>query len=150
MRLAALSIATALGIGYFPFAPGTIGSLGGLLLWAVLPQNPAVTGAAILAICALGAWAAGAAERHFGGIDPGPVVIDEVMGMLVTLFMIPAGWPGALAGFLLFRAFDVIKPWPANRLEHLPGGIGVMADDFMAAVYSNLALRAILAVGVLG
>jgi phosphatidylglycerophosphatase A len=70
------------------------------------------------------------------------VVIDEVMGMLITLFMIPVGWPGAIAAFLLFRIADVIKPWPANRLERLHGGLGIMADDAMAAVYANLALRA--------
>jgi phosphatidylglycerophosphatase A len=104
---------------------------------------------AILAICVLGAWSASAAERHFGGIDPGPVVVDEVMGMLVTLFMNPVGWSGAWVGFFLFRIFDVLKPYPANRLERLPGGIGIMADDFMAAVYSNLVLRAILAFGFL-
>jgi phosphatidylglycerophosphatase A len=149
MRFAALSIATGLGIGYFPFAPGTIGSLGGLALWAVLPQTAISLGLAIAATFILGAWAGSVAERHFGGTDPGPVVIDEVMGMLVTLFMNPVGWRGAMVGFLIFRAFDVIKPYPADRLERLPGGMGIMADDFMAAVYSNLVLRAILAVGLL-
>jgi phosphatidylglycerophosphatase A len=149
MPFAALSIATALGVGYFPFAPGTIGSLAGLLLWAVLPDSAFGAAVAILAICVLGAWSASAAERHFGGIDPGPVVVDEVMGMLVTLFMNPVGWSGAWVGFFLFRIFDVLKPYPANRLERLPGGIGIMADDFMAAVYSNLVLRAILAFGFL-
>jgi len=69
------------------------------------------------------------------------LVIDEVLGMLVTLFLNPVGWPGAFAGFLLFRIADIIKPWPANRFERLPGGLGVMADDGMAAVYANLALR---------
>ncbi len=77
--------------------------------------------------------------------DPGPVVIDEVLGMLVTLFLNPVGWSGAILGFLLFRASDIIKPYPANRLEQLHGGVGVMADDLMAAIYANLALRAILA-----
>ena len=70
------------------------------------------------------------------------MVIDEVMGMLITLFLNPVGWWGALGGFLLFRLFDVIKPWPSNRLEQLHGGVGVMADDGMAAIYANLALRA--------
>ena len=64
--------------------------------------------------------------------------------MLITLFMIPAGWGAAVAGFLLFRVADVIKPWPANRLERLRGGVGVMADDAMAAIYANLALRLVL------
>ena len=79
--------------------------------------------------------------------DPGHVVIDEVMGMLITLFLIPVGWAGALGAFLLFRLVDIVKPYPANRFEQLHGGLGVMADDCMAAVYANLALRAILALG---
>jgi phosphatidylglycerophosphatase A len=85
--------------------------------------------------------AGNAAERYFGRTDPRHVIIDEVMGMLVTLFLVPVTAKGALVGFLLFRAADVVKPYPANRLEALPGGVGVMADDFMAAVYANLALR---------
>ena len=85
------------------------------------------------------------AERHFASTDPGPVVIDEVLGMLVTLFLNPVGWVGAFLGFLLFRLSDIVKPFPANKLEQLHGGIGVMADDLMAAIYANLALRAALA-----
>jgi len=144
---AALALATCLGLGYVPFAPGTFGSAAGLLVWAVLPQSTTAHGVAIVLIFAAGVWSAGIAEQHFRGTDPGPVVIDEVMGMLVTLFMVPVGWPGAAAGFLLFRVFDVIKPPPADRLEHLHGGMGVMADDLMAAVYANIALRITLALG---
>jgi phosphatidylglycerophosphatase A len=140
MRLAALSIATAGGVGYIPFAPGTFGSAAGLLIWALMPQAAVPQGIAILVLFLLGAWSGTVAERHFGGVDPGPVVIDEVMGMLVTLFMHPVGWPGAIAAFLLFRAFDILKPYPADRLERLPGGVGVMADDGMAAIYANLGL----------
>ena len=143
--IVALSIATAFGVGYVPFAPGTFGSAVGLIIWALLPSSPAAHAAAILVMFAVGAWSGTVAERHFGGTDPGPVVIDEVMGMLLTLFMHPVGWGGALAGFFLFRAFDVLKPYPANRLEQLPGGLGVMADDGMAAVYANLVLWAGLA-----
>jgi phosphatidylglycerophosphatase A len=144
---AALALATCLGLGYVRFAPGTFGSAAGLLLWAVLPQSPVAHGAVIVLIFAVGVWSAGIAEQHFRGTDPEPVVIDEVMGMLVTLFMVPVGWPGAAAGFVLFRIFDVIKPPPANRLEQLRGGMGILADDFMAAVYANLALRMTLALG---
>jgi phosphatidylglycerophosphatase A len=135
-----LSLATAFGIGYVPFAPGTFGSAAGLIIWAVLPSSIAAHAAAILLLFAIGVWSGTVAERHFGGTDPGPVVIDEVMGMLLTLFLHPVGWRGALAGFVLFRAFDVLKPYPADRLEQLPGGLGVMADDGMAAVYASLAL----------
>jgi phosphatidylglycerophosphatase A len=141
VRRFALLIATTLGVGYAPVAPGTFGSAAGLLLWALLPNAPAVQLTAIAVVFAAGSWSGTIAERHFGRTDPGQVVIDEVLGMLVTLFLNPVGWAGALAGFLLFRIADIVKPWPANRFERLPGGLGVMADDAMAAVYANIALR---------
>jgi phosphatidylglycerophosphatase A len=137
----ALFIATTAGVGYAPVAPGTFGSAAGLVIWAALPHTTLVQALAIAIVFALGSWSGTIAEHHFGKTDPGQVVIDEVMGMLLTLFLNPVGWIGAIAGFLLFRIADVIKPWPANALEALPGGLGVMADDGMAAVYANLALR---------
>ena len=146
-RFVALALATSLGVGYAPFAPGTFGSIAGLLAWAILPSSPASQAAVVAAIFAAGAWSGSVAETHFRRADPGPVVIDEVMGMLITLFMNPVGWTGAVVGFLLFRLFDVVKPYPSNRLERLPGGIGIMADDAMAAVYANLALRVLIWVG---
>jgi len=110
----------------------------------VLPASPVVQAGVILLLFVLGSWSGSVAERHFGRTDPGQVVIDEVVGVLITLFMNPVGWRGAVLGFLLFRAADIVKPYPANRLERLHGGVGVMADDAMAAVYANLALRLIL------
>jgi phosphatidylglycerophosphatase A len=117
------------------------------MLWALLPHSAGVQAITIVALFVLGSWSGTVAERHFGKTDPGEVVIDEVMGMLITLFLNPVGWAGALGAFLLFRVADVLKPFPANRLEALPGGVGVMADDAMAAVYANLALRTMLALG---
>lgn len=143
-----LAIASAGGAGYVPFAPGTFGSLVGLGLWGILPASPLIHGAAVVTLLIAGSWAAGATERHLNKTDPGQVVIDEVMGMLVTLFLNPVGWGGAWLGFLLFRIADVIKPFPANRLERLPGGLGVMADDLMAGLYANLALRALTQLGM--
>jgi phosphatidylglycerophosphatase A len=140
----ALAIATALGVGYAPVAPGTFGSAVGLIVWWLLPSSTSVQAVAIVIMFVAGSWAGSVAERYFGRSDPGQVVLDEVMGMLITLFMNPVGWIGALGAFFLFRLFDVIKPYPANRLEKLHGGIGVMADDAMAAVYANLVLRAAL------
>jgi phosphatidylglycerophosphatase A len=137
----ALAIATVLGVGYVPFAPGTFGSAAGLLLWWLLPPSAVVQAIVILALFAIGAWSGSVAEGHFNKTDPGPVVVDEVMGMLITLFLNPVGWLGAIAAFLVFRVADVIKPFPANRLEALHGGIGVMADDGMAAVYANVVVR---------
>ena len=143
MTRLAVFIATVGYCGYFPFAPGTVGSAAGLVFYALVwwTQSPIVEVAMIAALFAAGIWAGTTAERYFGGVDPGPIVIDEVVGMLITLAFIPVGWSGALAGFFLFRVFDVIKPFPAGRLEALHGGLGVMADDAMAAVYANLTLR---------
>jgi phosphatidylglycerophosphatase A len=136
-------IATVGYSGYFPIAPGTVGSAAGLLFYVFVwwTQSPAVEVGLILVLFAAGIWAGTTAERYFGGIDPGPIVVDEVVGMLITLAFIPVGWTGALAGFVLFRVFDVIKPYPAAQFERLHGGLGVMADDAMAAVYANISLR---------
>ena len=142
--LLALAVATSFGVGFAPAAPGTFGSAAGLVLWWLLPPTVTVQAIAIVALFVLGSWSGNVAEHYYGRTDPGQVVIDEVMGMLITLFMNPVGWRGALGAFFLFRLFDVIKPYPANRLEKLPGGVGVMADDGMAAIYANLALRAAL------
>jgi phosphatidylglycerophosphatase A len=98
----------------------------------------------ILGLFAAGVWSAGVAERMLGRTDPGPVVLDEVVGILVTLAFLPVNVAGILVGFLVFRILDIIKPWPASRLEGLHGGLGIMADDAMAAVYGNVVMRALL------
>ena len=147
MTRLAVFIATAGYCGYFPFAPGTVGSAAGLLVYAVVwwMGSPFVELAMIVGLFAAGVWAGTTAERYFGGVDPGPIVLDEVVGMLITLAFIPdLGWSGVLAGFVLFRIFDVIKPFPAGRFERLHGGLGVMADDAMAAIYANASLRLLL------
>jgi phosphatidylglycerophosphatase A len=143
----AVFIATVAYCGYFPIAPGTVGSAAGLLFYALVwwTGSPLVEIGLIVCLFAAGVWAGTTAERYFGGVDPGPIVMDEVVGMLITLALIPnLGWSALLAGFLLFRVFDVIKPYPAGRFEQLHGGLGVMADDAMAAVYANLALRGLI------
>lgn len=145
MTRLAVFIATFGYSGYFPVAPGTIGSAAGLAVYLLVwwSESRAVELGLIAVLFAAGVWAGTTAERYFGGIDPGPVVIDEVVGMLITLAFIPVGLSGAIAGFVLFRIFDVIKPYPAGRFESLHGGLGVMADDAMAAIYANVALRAL-------
>jgi phosphatidylglycerophosphatase A len=142
----AVALATVAYCGYFPIAPGTVGSAAGLVVYAAVrwANMPAVEYGAIALIFVVGAWAATHAERYFGGIDPGPVVIDEVLGQLITLAGLSVGLSGAIAGFFLFRIYDVIKPYPANRLEALHGGLGVMADDAMAGVYANVTLRLLI------
>lgn len=112
--------------------------------------SPIVELAVIVLLFAAGVWSSSVAERHFGGVDPAPVILDEVVGMLITLAFIPVSVTGAIVGFLLFRLFDVVKPWPANRLEALHGGLGIMADDAMAAVYGNVALRLLVAIAPAG
>lgn len=147
MTRLAVFIATVGYCGYFPFAPGTVGSAAGLLFYALVwwTGSTSLEVALILTLFVTGIWAGTTAERYFGGVDPGPIVLDEVVGMLITLAFIPGlGWSGALAGFVLFRIADIIKPFPAGRLEQLHGGLGVMADDAMAAVYANIGLRFLL------
>jgi len=138
-------VATVGGIGYVPFAPGTFGSAAGLLVWWLLGPSPLLQASGIAVVFAAGVCSGGVCEGHFCTTDPGHVVIDEVAGMLITLFLVPVGWGGALLAFVIFRLADVVKPYPANRFEQLHGGLGVMADDCMAAIYANLALRALLA-----
>jgi phosphatidylglycerophosphatase A len=143
MRRLAVFVCSFGYIGFFPVAPGTVGSAAGVVVYLAARQLavPYLDLILIVALAAAGIALTRPCEEDLRCIDPGPIVIDEVMGMLITVFMIPVGWGGLLLGFLLFRAFDVVKPYPARQLERLHGGFGVMADDAMAAVYANLLLR---------
>jgi phosphatidylglycerophosphatase A len=145
MRLGVF-VATCGYLGYVPIAPGTFGSAAGLAVLAAVrwTGSPPFELVAIALIFVVGVWSGNIAEKHFGGVDPAPVVLDEVLGMLITLALIPVNVTGAIVGFLVFRLLDVIKPWPANRMEALPGGLGVMADDAMAAVYGNIVMRLLI------
>jgi phosphatidylglycerophosphatase A len=146
MKRAGIFIATCGYLGYVPVAPGTFGSAAGLaVFWAVRSTGSvSVELAAIVVLFAIGVWSGTIAEEHFGGIDPGPVVLDEVVGMLITLALLPVNLTGAIVGFLIFRVLDVVKPWPSAQFEKLPGGLGVMADDGMAAIYGNLLMRGLI------
>jgi len=141
-----LFIATCGYLGYVPVAPGTFGSAAGLVVFYAVRGTGSigVEVTAIIGLFALGIWSATVAEHHFGGVDPPPVVLDEVVGMLVTLAFLPVSVTGAIVGFFVFRVLDVVKPWPSARFERLPGGLGVMADDGMAAVYGNLAMQGMM------
>ena len=146
MNRVALFLATCGYLGYVPIAPGTFGSAAGLAVFYVVRSSGStvVELATIVGLFAVGVWSATAAERHLGGIDPGPVVLDEVVGMLITLALIPVSVTGAIVGFLVFRVLDIVKPWPAAAFERLPGGVGVMADDGMAAIYGNLVMHGLV------
>jgi len=158
-------VATALFTGYIPPAPGTIGTLAGLLA-LLIPgaEQPLALGLMILIGVAAGTPAASAVARAEGNrltplaeatkktfqpgrhkaADPSIVVIDEVVGIWVTLFLIPKTVPAYLLGFVLFRIMDILKPQPARTLERIPRGWGIMLDDVVAGIYANCALRILL------
>ena len=133
-------------VGFAPAAPGTVGAAAAIPFFLLLRRADSawLEIAVCAAIVAAGAWSARLTEAALGVEDPGPVVIDEVVGMFVSLLFLPATWPVIAAAFLAFRVFDIVKPWPAGRLEHVPGGWGVMADDVMAGVYANLAVQVLV------
>lgn len=144
---AALALATWFGCGYWPLGPGTAGSLGALAAaWALQRWLGFAMGwhAALAAVLLLpGVWAAGEVARRRGVEDPGMVVIDEVVGQWVALAGAGAfTWAEGAAAFVLFRLFDIFKPWPVRAAERLPGGWGIMADDVLAGIYAALALGA--------
>ena len=138
----ALSIATC-GVGYLPLAPGTFGSLVGVgIFWLLVRAkvaNPLVIIVAILAVTFAGIWAGSRVEQVSGRKDPGKVVVDEVAGQMIALFPLTlfARWStgAVILSFILFRFFDIVKPYPANRLQDLDGGMGIMLDDLVAGVY---------------
>ncbi len=143
----ARTIATAFGAGYSPFAPGTAGSLVGLLLfWPLAGLSWPWQLVACLGVTIVGIPAASRVAVLVGRKDPGLVVVDEVAGQWITLVGLPFTAPVAIAGFVLFRIMDVVKPWPARALERLPGGWGIMADDVAAGIFAQLVLRVALIV----
>jgi phosphatidylglycerophosphatase A len=138
-----LWLATGLSIGKIPFAPGTFGSLLGIPLalgLAQLGKAESIAGALIFVPLAI--WVSGRAERLWGQKDPGEVVIDEVAGMLITLAGLPCTGVNTAVGFGVFRVLDIVKPFPARTIERmLAGGWGIVLDDVVAGLYSNLLLR---------
>lgn len=140
-------LATGFGFGLLRPAPGTWGSLVALpLAWAVgSVPSPALQAVLIVAFCLASIPVATLAGKQLGrGKDPGCIVIDEIAGILLTFFLNPmSSIDVVVVGFVLFRIFDISKLPPARRLEHLPEGLGIMADDWAAALYANLALQAV-------
>jgi phosphatidylglycerophosphatase A len=173
----ALTIATC-GVGYFPIAPGTMGSLVGVGIYLLLRRGIVdayfkligsrfvslsfehlrvsfvlicVILLVVIALSMVGIWAASRAERLFGRKDPGAVVIDEVVGQLITFVFVPffLPLPTIVLGFILFRAFDIIKPYPIRKLEKLPSGLGIVVDDIAAGLYAGTVLSVILMLSML-
>jgi phosphatidylglycerophosphatase A len=149
-RFLAYGLGTWFGCGFVPKAPGTAGTLGAIPLYLVLrPFGPlAILGAAI-ALSLVGAAAATYIVNDRNDPDPQIVVVDEVAGVLVTLAAAPRSWAALAVGFVLFRAFDQWKPWPARAAERLPGGWGVIADDLVAGAYGAGVIAALRGAGVL-
>ncbi len=137
--------------GYAPVAPGTFGTLGAIPLYLALSRlTPGGYVAVTFAFAALAMLAAERAGRYWGIADASPIVIDEVAGYLLTMALVPFSWPAVLAGFALFRVFDVLKPWPASAFDRMKNGFGVVMDDLAAAVYAWAVLRALQLLGVIG
>src|SRR5690349_18922790 len=149
----ALSIATC-GVGYLPLAPGAWGSLVGVGIFLLLAR--AIAGNALVAVVlvfiivvtAVGTWAATRTEELSGRKDPGKVVVDEVAGQFIALFPLTlfTRWStvAVIVSFILFRFFDIVKPYPANKLQELNGGAGVMLDDLVAGVYGAVIVSILL------
>ena len=138
-------LATWFGCGCFPVAPGTVGSLGALVPAILLARYAAfhAWSFAVFAVIlfAPAVWAAGVVEREQGKQDPRMVVVDEVIGQWLAIAGATSlNWKSWLGAFLLFRAFDIWKPWPVNRLESLHGGLGIVSDDAMAGIYAAVVL----------
>jgi phosphatidylglycerophosphatase A len=136
-------VASFFGLGYFPIAPGTLASLAVLLLFKFLIHPLALPYPILIALLLLvvGVPAAGAFSSELKKTDPRQVVIDEAAGQLLVLLAVSSDWTVLGIGFLLFRFFDIVKPFPIRRLEGLPGGWGIMADDVAAALMAKALLH---------
>ena len=124
------------GVGYAPIAPGTAASaVTAMILW-LLAWPPLALTALLLVVLVVGTWASGVAEAALGTKDPGAIVVDEVAGMTISVLTVPLTPVVLVVGFVLFRIFDVVKPFPAGVSQRLGGGIGVMIDDVIAGLYA--------------
>ena len=133
-------IASVGGAGHAPVASGTVGSALALVALWLIPFTPRGLLVTLVVVTVAGIWAAGRVERALGQKDPGLIVIDEVAGMTVAMLWAPLSLPALLAGFVLFRVFDIVKPWPAHAAQRLSGGLGVMVDDLIAGLYAAAVL----------
>lgn len=152
----AKATATFFGIGLLRPGPGTWGSLATMILWGLfsyaIPLNRQALAAAGLAVIVtlVGIPAATQVSRASGLKDPQFVVIDEVAGQLIALIAVPVSWKSLLAGFILFRGFDILKPPPVRQLERLPGGIGIVVDDVGAGLYALAVMQILRHFGFFG
>lgn len=140
-------IATGLGVGYFPYGPGTMGALLAIVIWFLLTTMVsyswliATTSILIITFTLIGAWSSTVVEKYWGE-DPSRVVIDEIVGQWIVLLAVPSNfsWWHILASFILFRFFDIVKPLGIRKMENLKGGWGIMADDVLSGCYGAIIL----------
>ncbi len=139
-------LSTTAFTGLFPIAPGTVGSLVTvLILWFLPPQSTLTLIVAAAVLFIVGIWSSGVTEKAMGKEDPGSVNIDEDVGMILSLIALPKGllWWGA--AFFIFRFLDIVKPWPAKQSQDIGGGLGIMIDDVIVGVYTNILLQVVRA-----
>jgi len=148
MRILIYSIGTGLGSGFAPLAPGTAGSLVGVLFFYLLPFTQVQWLIMIAIFFFLGVWISGKIEKEQGK-DAGLIVIDEVVGQWITYLFIPLNFTAIISGFLLFRLFDIWKPFPADRAQELKAGWGVMTDDVIAGIFANIVLQVVIYSGII-
>ena len=143
MRQPIMWLATGFGAGLSPRAPGTVGSLVGVLFYLAMAGLPLpLYLSALLALALVGVWVCERAGRALGVTDHPGIVWDEIVGVLITMTATPVGWQGMALGFVLFRLFDILKPWPVASIDRkVPGGLGVMLDDVMAGLYALACLQ---------
>jgi phosphatidylglycerophosphatase A len=137
-------ISTFFYAGYFPLIPGTAGSLAGVFIFFLVKDNIAAHLLVLCALLILGFLVCGRTEEIFKRKDPPLVVIDEVCGMLLGLLFLPYDIRLVIVAFVIFRILDTLKPWPVGRVEKLKGSLGIMADDIVAGVYTNIILQVVV------
>ena len=139
MKKIFLLIATFCGLGYVPFAPGTVGSLASFIIWGPLiffKYSFWIRFLILIIVIIIAILSSNESVKYFKIKDPKQIVIDEVAGMGVVLLFVDSEYFIAILGFILFRFFDILKPWPIKKIEKLPNGFGVVLDDIMAGIYS--------------
>jgi len=137
-------LGTGFGIGYTPFLPGTAGTLLGIVIYLVLSRifaHPLSYVVMLVIFSGFGVWICGKCDHYFKKKDSPIIVIDEIEGFLIAMFALPSSFRFIFLGFILFRAFDILKPFKIERLQRLPGGWGIMADDIAAGILANLMLH---------
>lgn len=141
MNRLAIFLATTFGTGFFPIAPGTVGSIFIIIIYYFLPPLNWITQTVlILVLFVIGVWASTKTEETYGH-DASQINIDEVVGTLIAVWLIDKTWLTLLIGLVAFRVFDIAKPYPINKIQNLKAGWGVMMDDVLAGVFANLVLR---------